>query len=219
MKNLIIFGSNSHAKVIFWEAIKLKKFKILGFVDDNKKNGQIILYHKKKAFINLGSTKQVILKLAKKNSVFYGIIGIGSNIIRKKVFKIVNSLKKDFNWTNIVSNSAIIDKDVLIDKGSFVSSGVIIKNGTIIKKQCLINTSSSIDHDNIFNDYSSCGPGTITGGNVKIGEQSHIGIGSIIKENVIVERNVVIGGNSFVNKNCKKNETYFGSPAKKKISH
>jgi FlaA1/EpsC-like NDP-sugar epimerase len=34
---IIIFGSGGHAKVIFSEGIKLKKFKFLGFVDDFKK--------------------------------------------------------------------------------------------------------------------------------------------------------------------------------------
>ena len=37
MKNIVIFGSGNHAKVIFHELIKLKNYKILGFVDDTKK--------------------------------------------------------------------------------------------------------------------------------------------------------------------------------------
>jgi sugar O-acyltransferase (sialic acid O-acetyltransferase NeuD family) len=214
MSNLIIFGSSSHAKVVYWEAIKLKKFKVLGFVDDKKKKGEIIINYKKKNIYNLGPAKEIILDLEKNNIFFWGITGIGSNKIRKKIFKTVTKIKKDFNWAKVISSSAKVDTDVFIDEGSFISSGVVIKNGTKINKHCLINTSSSVDHDNIFSDYSSCGPGTITGGNVQIGELSHIGIGSVIKENVKIDSNVMIGGNSFVNKDCKKNNLYFGSPAK-----
>ena len=37
MKKIIIFGSGAHAKVIFHEIQNLKKYKILGFVDETKK--------------------------------------------------------------------------------------------------------------------------------------------------------------------------------------
>lgn len=217
MKNLVIFGSGYHAKVIFWEALKLKKYKILGFIDDKVQPKKVIVNYNKKKFINLGSTRKVNLNLFIKNKrKISGIIGIGSNKIREKIKKQVNKLNKNFKWEKIISSSAIIDSDVIINEGTFVSSGAIIKNGSIINKHCLINTSSSIDHDNIFEDFSSCGPGTITGGNVKVGQLSHLGIGSVIKEKITIEKNVLIGGNSFVNRNCQKNKIYFGSPAKKK---
>ena len=69
----------------------------------------------------------------------------------------------------------------------------------------LINSSSSIDHDNFFGDFSSTGPGVVTGGNVSIGKYSHLGIGSTIKNNITVDMSTIVGGNTFINKNCKKN--------------
>lgn len=215
MKNLIIFGSGYHAKVVFWEAMKTKRYNILGFIDDKIKEKKIIIKHNRKNYINLGSTQESILSLIKKRKKFCGIIGIGSNIIRKKIVKKINLFEKNFNWEKIVSKSANIDLDVFIDKGSFINSGVIIKNGTKIKKHCLINTSASIDHDNYFDNFSSCGPGVITGGNVKVGQLSHLGIGSVIKEKIEIQDDVLVGGNSFVNKDCKKGNTYFGVPIKK----
>ena len=91
----------------------------------------------------------------------------------------------------------------------------MINTGTIIGKHCLINTSSSIDHHNNFKNFSSTGPGVITGGNVKIGEMSHLFIGSIIKNNINIKSNALIGGSSFVNNDCDKNSVYYGVPAKK----
>ena len=78
-----------------------------------------------------------------------------------------------------------------------------------------INTSTSIDHDNHFEDFSSCGPGVITGGNVNLGELSHIGIGAVVKNNIKIGQNTVVGGNSFVNKNCVNNHFFYGTPIKK----
>jgi acetyltransferase EpsM len=94
-------------------------------------------------------------------------------------------------------------------------SGVIINTGTLIGNHCIINTSSSIDHDNIFKNFSSCGPGVTTGGNVTVGDNSYIGIGSVIKHSIKVGSNIVVGGNAFVNKDCSNNYIYYGVPIKK----
>ena len=67
---------------------------------------------------------------------------------------------------------------------------------------------------NNFKDYSSCGPGAITGGNVNVSENSHIGIGAIIKNGIKIGKNTIIGGKSYVNKNCGNNSIYYGVPAK-----
>ena len=97
-------------------------------------------------------------------------------------------------------------------------SGSIVNTGTIIKEHCLINTKTVIDHDNIFENYSSTGPGSITGGNVKVGERSHLEFGSVVKNKININPDTIIGGKSFVNKNCKSNSIYFGVPAKWKKS-
>ena len=46
-KNIVIFGSGVHSKVIFSEIIKIKKYNFLGFVDDSSKKGQKIITYKK----------------------------------------------------------------------------------------------------------------------------------------------------------------------------
>ena len=93
--------------------------------------------------------------------------------------------------------------------------GVIINTGSRIGEHVIINTSSSIDHDNKFNNFSSCGPGVITGGNVSVGNSSFLGIGSLVKQNISIGNHTVIGGGSYVNKNCLNKSVYFGVPIKK----
>lgn len=213
MKKIIIFGSGNHAKVIYSEIIKIKNLKFLGFIDENKKKGEIVISGKKN-FTNLGCMSKV---LQKKND-FSGIIGIGSNFLRKKVYEDILLLDRYFKFEKIISKDAIVDQSVIVGKGSFVVSGSVINIGTKIGDHCLINTSTSIDHDNIFEDFSSTGPGVKTGGNVIVEKKSHIGLGSSVKQGVKIFKDCVIGANSYVNKNCQKNSLYFGSPIKK-IKH
>ena len=211
IKNIVIFGSGDHAKIIFSELIKLKKFKFLGFVDDTKKKGALVASINKKKYFNLGSIKQVI----NKSNNFSGIVGIGLNFVRKKVVSDIKKIDKKFKFQKIISKDAIINSNVFIDEGSLIVSGTIINYGTIIGKHCILNTSCSIDHDNIFDNFSSAGPGVITGGNVQVGEQSYLGIGSVIKDKINILNNTIIGAGSLVLKDCHKNSIYYGSPAKK----
>ena len=210
MFKIVIFGSGHHAKVIFSEIIKIKKFRLLGFVDDFKNKGDLIVSLNKKKFYNLGSIKEVINK---KNN-FKGIIGVGLNFVREKIVYDINKIDNNFKFQKIISNDATINSNVVIDEGTLVCSGSTINTGTSIGRHCIINTSCSIDHDNKFSDFSSAGPGVVTGGNVEVGYQSHLGLGCLVRQNIKILNNTIVGFGSLVNKDCKKNSIYQGSPAK-----
>ena len=67
MIDIVIFGSGGHAKVIFSEIAKNKNYNLLGFTDEFKDRGQLVLRHHGKDFFVLGDIKEV---LKKKNSKF-----------------------------------------------------------------------------------------------------------------------------------------------------
>ena len=72
-----------------------------------------------------------------------------------------------------------------------------------------------MDHDVKVGDFTDLAPGVNIAGNVNIGNNVFVGIGSSIMQKINIEDNVIIGGQSFVNKNCKRNNKYFGVPSKK----
>lgn len=210
MKKIVIFGSGCHAKVVYSEILKLKKFKVLGFVDNYLAKKTKILKHKNKYVINIGSIDDL-----KKYKNVCGVIGVGSSSLRKKISKEIQSKIKNFKYAKIISKDAIINSNVKIGDGTVVISNSVINYGSVIGKHCLINTSCSIDHDNYFADFSGTGPGVVTGGKVSVGVESYLGIGSTIKNLVKIGKKTFIGGSSFVNKNCDDNTLYYGVPIKK----
>ena len=211
MKKIIIFGTGDHARVIFSEIIQLKNFKVLGFSDKLSKKGKVIEIFKNKEYKNLGDLTHI-----KKYKNIYGIIGVGHNFLRKKIFKEIESVfKKNIKWATIISKNSILNGNVSVGEGTVIISNSVVNSGTKFGKHCLINTSSSIDHHNSFGNFSSTGPGVVTGGNVKVGEMTHLSIGSTVKNNITIKSNALIGGSSFVNKDCDKNSVYYGVPAKK----
>ena len=194
MKKLILIGSGFHSKIVYDEILRQKKYKVLGYVsNDIKKN------HKIKKLKYLGKIKD-LKKLESKS--FFCIIAIGQGDIREKILKEINKLNIKMKWEKIISKDAIISSNTKIGEGSVIIAGSIINVGTKIGNHC-------------FEDFSGCGPRTITGGNVNIGKRSYIGLGSVIKNNIKIQDNTVIGASSLVIRNCKKNSIYFGAPAKR----
>lgn len=210
LKKLIIIGSGGHSKVVINEVLKHSKFKIQKIIDV-KNFGKKIKVGKK----DLKITNYKKFDWSKINSQTFLFIAVGDNFLRKKI---VNEIEKNNNkikWATVVSLDSIISNEVKIKPGSLVVSGSIINPGTKIGAHCIINTRSSIDHDNFFDDFSSCAPGVVTGGNVKVGKYSFLGIRSTVINNIKIGSKTIIGANSLVNKNCLSNYIYYGRPVKK----
>jgi len=210
LKKLLIIGSGGHFKVAINEILKQKKYKIQEIIDIKNFGKKLNINNKLKKIINYKK-----FNWSKVNQDTFLFIAIGDNYLRKKI---VSEIKKEnikIKWGTVISRDAIIGKNVKIKPGSLVVSGSIINPGTIIGSHCVINTRSSIDHDNIFGDFSSSAPSVVTGGNVTVGELSFLGIRSTIINNIKIGSKTIIGANSLVNKNCLSNYIYYGSPAKK----
>lgn len=212
MKKILIIGSGDHSKVILSEIIQIKNYSVIGFVDEKLKKGTIVEIFNNKKYKVISNIKG-IKKLLNNNT--FGIIGIGSNFIRKKISEEINRIYKNFSWATLISKNCTINGNVTIGKGSIILTGSVINTGTEIGEHCLINTSSIIDHDNTLKNFSSTGPGVTTGGNTQLGQCSHLGIGSTVKHQISIGDNTIVGAQSLVVKNCENNSVYFGIPAKK----
>ena len=210
MKKIVLFGSGDNSNVVLDMIYEIKNFKVVGVVDKKKNISSL-----KNNLEYLGNIDYFFKNLNKSEKNILGIITAGFNYNRKIIAHKIKKKNPNFKWATLIHPSCTISKFSKISEGSVVVAGTIINNHTNIGKHCLINTRSSIDHDNIFDDYTSCGPGVVTGGNVKIGNCTHIGIGSTIKHGIDIGENTLIGGHSYVNKNCESNSIYYGVPVKK----
>lgn len=201
-KDVIIIGAGGHAKVIA-DIIYKSGDNLIGFLDDNLANKGKEIYLGKKV---IGTTKDI--EIYNKN---YFIIGIGNNSIRKKINN-ENNLK----LYSAIHPSAIIAEDVKIGTGSVIMAGVVINPGTVIGKNCIINTCSSLDHDNLLEDYVHISPGAHLAGTVTIKEGTWICTGAIVKNNITIGKNNIIGAGGVVIKDIiEENTTYVGVPAKR----
>jgi sugar O-acyltransferase (sialic acid O-acetyltransferase NeuD family) len=210
MKNIVLFGSSGHAKVIADIVEKEGLYKILGLIDINQPLGAECF-----GYEILGTDDDLAL-LIKKHDIQGGIIGVGDNWVRHLIAKKVFGLIPDFYFAKAVHPKSHIARQVNLKRGTVVMAGASINSGSEIGEFCIVNTNASVDHDNTFSDYSSILPNATTGGNVRVGSFSVLGMGTSILQEVRIGSHTVIGAGSVVLKDADDYSVLIGSPAKKK---
>lgn len=204
MKNkLIIIGASGHGKVVADIAIKMNKWQSIAFLDDDES-------------IKTSMGLEVIGKTAdaftyKDEADFF--VAIGNNATREKIQE--KLIKEGLNVVFLIHPSSVIGTDVEIGIGTVVMAGVVVNSSTRIGKGCIINTSSSIDHDNVVEDYAHISPGVNMAGTVKVGKGSWIGIGSVVSNNVNICSGCKVGAGAVVVKDITEPGTYVGVPVRK----
>ena len=141
------------------------------------------------------------------------ILGIGNNLIRKKVYKLLAHKNKTIH--TVIHNNSLISSSSEIGQGTFVSSGANINALSKKGVNCIINTGVIIEHECVIGNHTHIAPGAVLLGNVSIGNNCFIGANAVIKENTTVEDNVTIGAGSVVLKNVSNGQVFVGNPAKK----
>lgn len=200
---LIIIGASGHGKVVADIAIKMNKWQSITFLDDEQA-------------IKISMGLEVIGKTAdaftyKDEADFF--VAIGNNAIREKVQE--KLIEEGLNVVSLIHPIAVIGIDVEIGIGTVVMAGVVINSSTRIGKGCIINTSSSLDHDNVIEDYVHISPGVRTAGSVSISKGTWLGIGSVVSNNVNICSGCKVGAGAVVVKNITEPGTYVGVPVRR----
>jgi len=202
-EKLIIIGASGHGKVAADIAINMNKWQSIAFLDDDES-------------IKTSMGLEVIGKIAdaltyKDEADFF--VAIGSNVTREKIQE--KLIEEGLNVVSLIHPSSVIGTDLEIGIGTAIMAGVVVNSSTRIGKGCIINTSSSLDHDNVIDDYVHISPGVRTAGNVRVGKGSWIGIGSVVSNNVNICSDCKLGAGAVVVKDITEPGTYVGVPVRR----
>lgn len=141
------------------------------------------------------------------------IVAIGDNKIRQD--KLEWLISRGMSIASLIHPNSVIGSDVEIGAGTVVMAGVVVNCATKVGKGCILNTCSSLDHNNIVEDYVHISPGARIAGNVNIGSRSWLGIGSIVSNNISICSDCLIGAGSVVIDDILLKGTYVGLPARR----
>ena len=194
---MYLFGASGHCKVIIDIINENYLFEIKAIIDDDPKLD---------AIFGIDVIKTVHFKFDLDDNLF---IAIGNNFIRKKITE-----KYPLKYPVLIHPKAIVASSVSIGEGSVVMAAAIINPDVVVAKQCIINTGAIIEHDCVLNDFVHISPNVALAGNVKIGEGTHVGIGSCVIQGVVIGKWVTIGAGAVIIKDVPDYAVVVGNPGR-----
>ena len=166
MTSIAILGSGGHGKVVA-EIAELSGYQKVVFFDDNKDMDSF------ESWEIQGDTKNLISQL----SIFDAcIVAIGDNKIRMEKTKLL--LSNNANIVSLIHPFSSVSDLAKLKKGTVVMAGAVINPFVNIGISCIVNTNSTIEHDCLIGDGVHISPNVAIAGNVSIGDETWIGIGS-----------------------------------------
>lgn len=204
MKNkLLIIGASGHGKVVADIALKMNRWESIAFLDDDENI-------KSSMGLEVIGKSDDILTHIDEYEIF---VGIGNNATRQRVIQLLENFGASIPV--LIHPDAVIGSQVEIGIGTAIMAGVIINCCTKIGKGCIINTGSSLDHDNLIEEYVHISPGVHIAGTVKVGKLSWLGIGSVVSNNVNITSGCQVGAGSVVVKDITEPGIYVGVPVRR----
>tara|TARA_A100000164_G_scaffold279510_1_gene251682 strand:- start:214 stop:813 length:600 start_codon:yes stop_codon:yes gene_type:complete len=188
-KKIAIIGAGGHGKVV-GEIAVLNRYDSIDFFDDKKNNIEKFPF---KIIGNLEELRNCI----KYYDFFF--VAIGNNKIRCDIILWLKKEKK--NIASLIHPKSTISQFSSIGIGSCVMANAVINPGTFIKEGVIINTSSSIDHDCVIEDFAHISPNCSLSGNVRVGKFTHLGTGTSVHPGIHIGHNVKTGIGSKVYRN------------------
>jgi sugar O-acyltransferase (sialic acid O-acetyltransferase NeuD family) len=193
---MLLYGGSGHAKVII-DCLLANHLAVHGLFDDN--SALTSLLH----FPVLGPYDPKCLPAEEL------IISIGNNRIRQKV---AANIRHVFGKT--IHPSALLSTFATLDEGSVLIHQSVVQAGSVIGKHCIINTSASVDHDCMLEDFVHISPHATLSGNVKVGEGTHIGAGATVIQGISIGKWCMVGAGAVVVRDVPDYATVVGVPAK-----
>ena len=193
---MLLYGAGGHAKVII-SILKANHEKVTAIFDDDSS---------KRDLLQIPITGFYKFDFCPNEKL---IIAIGNNTIRK-----ILSQKISHVFGIAIHPSALVDEIVKVGEGTCVMQNAVIQIDSKIGKHVIINTSASVDHDCILEDFVHLAPGVTLAGNVHIGKNTLIGVGSIVAPGIKIGKDCFVSTGSVVTKDIPDGCVVRGNPAR-----
>jgi sugar O-acyltransferase (sialic acid O-acetyltransferase NeuD family) len=204
---LVVGGGDQGRQVI--SAIEASaSAEIMGVLDGAIPSGTLV------AGYPVGGTEDDLRACADELGADGFVVAVGDNSTRAALLERLTNACPDLSVFTVVHPTATVARDATIGAGSIVLAGSVVSNGCTVGRGVLLGTHSSVDHDCTVDDYASLAPGVTTGGTVRIGRATAIGIGSNVVHGITIGADTVIGAGALVLDPVPDRVVAFGVPAR-----
>ncbi len=211
MKHLVLVGSGGCMRELVWQIHELNKecptWHIDGYVDTKEMDSCIV---GTEVIPYLGTDDYLLAKTEPVNVV----VCAGNPILRKKIVEKLNQNEK-IVFPNLILSNTIICEDVKMGKGCIISMDCRISTSVQLGDFVFMNTGSMVCHDGNIQDFVTLSPDVKLAGNVEIGSESNLGLGTKVIQGITIGEKVITGAGSVVVRNIEAESTIVGVPARK----
>ena len=204
-KKILLYGAKSTGYIIY-ELLREQnikpKYLFDPFLKKPRFKNNLIFSHKKKDFLRfLSDASNFVVCIARED-------GKSRYMISKELEK------KGLEPLNIISKNSDIHKTVKTGSGLISLPKSYVNRGTVIGDYTILNTGSMIDHEcKIGNGVHLMG-GCYLAGRVTVDHFASIGATATILPDIRIGQNSIVGAGSVVTKDVKPNTVVVGNPAK-----
>ena len=196
---LVVLGDGGHA-ISVAEAAESSGFAVSGFIEIGAEPASMESLSSRIREIDLATTSLAL--------------GVGTNFARANIHAVVTSGFPEVRFPIIIHPTAWLSPSAEIADGVTLLAHSSVGPNARLGLGSLVNTGASLDHDGELGDFASLGPGARTGGKVKIGPRTMIGLQAGILQGRTVGEDSVIGAQSLVLKDIPPLSVGIGSPCR-----
>ena len=191
-----LIGASGHAKVIM-DIIRSNGGRVVSLFDRNPSIVQLMGI-------------PVLGEYSSERHQFPVIISIGDNAVRKRVAQAVAP-----RFGRACHSSSVLAESVAWERGTVIMHRVVVQADTRIGAHCIINTSASVDHDCLIEDFVHIGPNCGICGGVTIGEGTLLGVGCSVIPGIKIGKWCTIGAGSVIIRDVPDGATVVGNPGER----
>ncbi len=188
--NLVLIGGGGHCVSVIDIIEKGNKFNILGILDSNILENNILGY-------KILGDDNLIPELVNENTYFLITVGqIKSCSTRKKIAEIL--IQNKAKLATVISTLAYVSQHAIIGEGSIIMNGAVVNAKSTIGKNCIINTKSNVEHGVSIGDFCHISTCAVVNGDSVIGNGTFIGSNATISNDVSIKENSIISAGTFI---------------------
>ncbi len=202
-KNLWIWGTGGHARVVADAVRSSDEFTIVGYInnvyEEQSFDGRPVVSDLRDAAVQDA------------NGPAFFILAFGDIAGRRRA--IMQSHESSLRPATVVHCAASVLSGARLGDGCFVAAHAVVGVDVVVGNHAIINTAASADHDCRIAENVHLAPGVRLAGSVHVAQDTLVGIGACVCPRVSVGAECIVGAGSVVLHDVPDRTAVFGIPA------
>jgi len=200
---IFLYGAGGHGRAVAEVVRREGRYRIAAFLDDTQ-TGSV-------GDVPIIGGRAELSRLADQG-IASGFVSVGNNADRELITTLAEAA--GLTLVTLVDPAAVVASDADVGAGSILMPMSFAGAASRIGRGAIINTSSTVDHDCVVEDFAHLSAGVHLSGGCHIGARSFVGIGASLGGAVRIGARAIIGAGAAVVTDIPAGVVAAGVPAR-----